>query len=199
MGYAEMLKDYIHQSKFTLEELSLELEKKGLSATKQYLSRLQNGKNPPASDTLNRAIAEVTGGDAEKLIMAAYLEKAPDFVKQKIQMGEDVTKFLTATIGHVETPLDPSDPSKLIPWKEVFSVINMEEKLDLLKIILTDDANKHNQDFGNSDQYQDASETIQLLEEEARRMGMSPSDPEFIEMVRDSMQLIRMARGQNKN
>ncbi|MEK3987427.1 hypothetical protein MHB77_29280 [Paenibacillus sp. FSL K6-3166] len=81
MNYAELLKNFINRSKLTLDDISLELEKRGLSASKQYLSRLQNGKNPPASDALNRALAEITGGDVDSLLLAGHIEKAPDEIK----------------------------------------------------------------------------------------------------------------------
>jgi SOS-response transcriptional repressor LexA len=42
---------------------------------------LQNGKKPPASDELNVAIAKITGNDPIKLLMAAYINKAPDNIK----------------------------------------------------------------------------------------------------------------------
>lgn len=43
----------------------------------------------------------------------------------------------------------------------------------------------------------DASTTIQLIEEEARKLGMSPSDPEFQKMLSYAFDLLRLARGQN--
>ncbi|MGO4953066.1 helix-turn-helix domain-containing protein [Paenibacillus sp. DRB1-1] len=42
-------------------------------------------------------------------------------------------------------------------------------------------------------------ETIRLLEEEAQKLGLTLSDPKFIEMVKDSMEIIRVARGKDKN
>lgn len=88
MNYSDLLKSYIKKSRLTLDEISEELNKKGLSASRQYLSRLQNGKNSPASEELSRAIAEITGGDPGELIVAAYLEKAPEEVKKRIHVDE---------------------------------------------------------------------------------------------------------------
>lgn len=85
MNYADLLKTYIKQSRYTLEEISELLLKKGLSASREHLSRLQNGKTPPASEELNRAIAEITGGDPEALIVAAYKEKAPPEVREILE------------------------------------------------------------------------------------------------------------------
>lgn len=54
-------------------------------------------------------------------------------------------------------------------------------------------------DVGESKPKHSIEETIRLLEEEAHKLGLSPSDPEFIQMVKDSMEIIRVARGKNNN
>jgi repressor LexA len=77
MRYAELLKQYIKESRYTLDEVSNFLLERGLSASREHLSRLRNGKVPPASDELNFALAEITNGDPDKLLWYAYLEKAP--------------------------------------------------------------------------------------------------------------------------
>jgi transcriptional regulator with XRE-family HTH domain len=79
--YAELLKEYIEQSGYKLEAISRKLHEKGLSASLQYLSRLQNGKASPASDELNRALCEITGGNVEELLLAAHIERAPAEIK----------------------------------------------------------------------------------------------------------------------
>jgi transcriptional regulator with XRE-family HTH domain len=43
----------------------------------------------------------------------------------------------------------------------------------------------------------DAETTIKLIEEEAQKLGMSPSDPEFQKMLSHAFDLLRMARGEN--
>jgi repressor LexA len=84
VDYAELLRTYIKKSRLTLDEISEKLEEKGLTASKQYLSKLQNGKTAPASEKLNQALAEITDGDAHALILLAYLEKAPEEIKSDI-------------------------------------------------------------------------------------------------------------------
>lgn len=39
--------------------------------------------------------------------------------------------------------------------------------------------------------------TIRMLEKEAHELGLSLSDPQFIEMVKDSIKLIKFARGKD--
>lgn len=85
LEYAELIRDYIKKSFLTLDQISEKIEGKGLTASKQYLSKLQNGKTPPASEKMNRAIAEITGGDPEQLVLAAYIDKAPDEIKGKVK------------------------------------------------------------------------------------------------------------------
>ncbi|WP_117161189.1 hypothetical protein [Paraliobacillus sp. X-1268] len=91
MRYADLLSAYIKDSGFTLERLSKSLKDKNISVTREHLSRLRNGKVPPAGEELNRALAEVTNGDAEKLNWYAYIEKAPEgFKKVLYQLGEEI-------------------------------------------------------------------------------------------------------------
>ncbi|MEE3805484.1 helix-turn-helix transcriptional regulator [Lysinibacillus fusiformis] len=81
MKYAELLQSYIEQSRLTLDEISEKISEKGLTASKQYLSKLQNGKTPPASEKLNLVLAEILDGDSDILEFFSYVEKAPDPVK----------------------------------------------------------------------------------------------------------------------
>jgi repressor LexA len=91
MTYAELLKQYIKDSRYTLEEISKLLLDRGLSASREHLSRLQNGKVPPATDEINKAICEITGGDPDKLSWYAYVEKAPEGFKKILnQLGEEI-------------------------------------------------------------------------------------------------------------
>lgn len=43
----------------------------------------------------------------------------------------------------------------------------------------------------------DAQTTIDLLEKEAEKLGLSSSDPVFKEMLSDAFELLRLARGKN--
>jgi SOS-response transcriptional repressor LexA len=81
INYSNLIKSYISKSGYKLDELSELLNEQGISATKEYLSRLQNGKRPPASDDLNIALAKLTGNDPNEIIISAYIEKAPENIK----------------------------------------------------------------------------------------------------------------------
>jgi repressor LexA len=99
MTYAELLKQYIKESRYTLEEISKILLNKGLSASREHLSRLQNGKVPPATDDINIALAEITGGDPDKLILYSYIEKAPEGLKDLLSFlkDEEIKDYLILT------------------------------------------------------------------------------------------------------
>lgn len=89
MNYHELLRKYIADSGLRLNEIAEKLKGYNYNVTKSYISQLQNGKTPnPATDELNRALAEITGGDVEKLLMAAVIERAPEEIKEKFKKLE---------------------------------------------------------------------------------------------------------------
>lgn len=84
MNYSILLKSAIDNSRLSLSEISSELKELGFSADKTYLSKLQNGRIPPASNKLNEAIAKILNVDALELKVAAYREKIPKDVLEKL-------------------------------------------------------------------------------------------------------------------
>lgn len=46
--------------------------------------------------------------------------------------------------------------------------------------------------------YNSAEMTIKLLEKEAEKMGLEPDDPSFQKMISDALELLRIARHQDK-
>lgn len=88
--YADFLKYKIKRSGLTLSQIVNELKKKGVKVTVAYLSKVQNGKNPPASEQLNRALAEIIECDPAELIRLAYLEKIPPEIRPYIEKAEDI-------------------------------------------------------------------------------------------------------------
>jgi hypothetical protein len=82
----------------SLTQITDELKDKGFSSHKGYISKLQNGKLPPAGEDLNRALADITGGDAQKLIWAAYVEKAPEELKGLLSNVDDLDNLYNHAI-----------------------------------------------------------------------------------------------------
>ena len=89
--YYKLLKQYIKNSNLSLTEIANELNKLGFSKDKSYLSKLQNAKLTPPEEKLTRAIAKVTGGNAEDLIWCAYIINAPERLKTPLRnLSEEV-------------------------------------------------------------------------------------------------------------
>lgn len=84
VSYTEILQKSINASDLSLSQIARRLEKKGVSIDKSYLSKLQNGKIAPAGERINDAIAEVLGIDKLELKVAAYREKIPQDVLEKL-------------------------------------------------------------------------------------------------------------------
>lgn len=81
MRYSDLLSKYIEDSGLSLGEIAIRLSNKGIKIDRSYISKLKNGNKPPASEEITRALAEVTGGDTDALLLAGYIEKAPDEIK----------------------------------------------------------------------------------------------------------------------
>ncbi|KIL45730.1 LexA family transcriptional regulator [Jeotgalibacillus soli] len=82
MRYNDLLNKYIKQSQLSLREISRRSKDKGHSVSQAYISQLLKGDTPPPSKEVSIVIAEITGGDPDNLLLAAYLEKAPDHMKE---------------------------------------------------------------------------------------------------------------------
>lgn len=84
-----MLSFLIKTSGKNLREIANKCRLHGVTVDASYLSKLQTGKKPPASDKLNKVFAIVLNGDYEALTIAAYREKIPANVLKKLATGTD--------------------------------------------------------------------------------------------------------------
>ncbi|MEK4141118.1 hypothetical protein NST48_09200 [Paenibacillus sp. FSL M7-0547] len=82
MKYSSLLSSYISNSRLTLQEIEDRMKQKGFSTNKAYISKLQNGKLPPAGEDITRALAEITEGDIDALLLAGHIEKAPEEIRE---------------------------------------------------------------------------------------------------------------------
>ncbi|MEV2910549.1 S24 family peptidase [Paenibacillus larvae] len=132
MKYNELVREYILNSGLSLGEISKKMNEKGVKVDRSYLSKLKNGKvGYPASEEVNKAFAEVTGGDPEKLIFAAFIEKSPDVVNKFFSKAEDLDEFLTKTIEKVQG----GQASELV------KLMDISERLELIQVIIEDCVN----------------------------------------------------------
>lgn len=83
--YTKLLKKSIESSGLSLSQICRLLESKGFKPGKSYLSKLQNGKLPPASDTMNKALASVLDIDSVELQASAYVVKISPEVLERLK------------------------------------------------------------------------------------------------------------------
>ncbi|WP_108994107.1 hypothetical protein [Paenibacillus agaridevorans] len=99
--YAELLSQYIEESNLSLGEISSNLAMKNIKVDRSYISKLKNGNKPPASEEVTKALADITGGDYKKLLIAAQMEKMKPVWDD---LGEEgFEEFLNSVIGHMVT------------------------------------------------------------------------------------------------
>jgi ribosome-binding protein aMBF1 (putative translation factor) len=77
MDYQTLLKKGIEKKNMSLTQLSFRLAKKDICLDKSILSKLQNGKLPPAKDGVNIALAEILEIDIDQFRLAAAREILP--------------------------------------------------------------------------------------------------------------------------
>ncbi|MGM1048353.1 MAG: helix-turn-helix domain-containing protein [Bacillota bacterium] len=77
MTYASLLKKSIKEADLSLGQICRRLKQKGINLDRATLSKIQNGKMPPAKDHVNIALAEVLGIEAERLRVTAIKEIIP--------------------------------------------------------------------------------------------------------------------------
>lgn len=84
MSYSKTLAEMIEKSELTLREIAEKCKEYHVKIDPSYISKLQSGKNSPASEDINVAIAKVCDGDPNYLLFEAYMEKAPDIMTDTI-------------------------------------------------------------------------------------------------------------------
>lgn len=77
MTYQQILKEGIERKGYSLTQVSFCLAKKDICIDKSVLSKLQNGKIPPAKDEVNIALAEILEIDIVAFRLAAAKEILP--------------------------------------------------------------------------------------------------------------------------
>jgi ribosome-binding protein aMBF1 (putative translation factor) len=77
MNYQDLLKKGIEDKGLSLTQISFRLAKKDICLDKSILSKLQNGKLPPAKDEVNIALAEILGIDINHFRLSAAREILP--------------------------------------------------------------------------------------------------------------------------
>lgn len=86
MTYRKILSKIVQNSGMTLKEISEKCMEFGVKINPSYISKLQSESQAPASDEINIALSKVCGLDPDILIFEAYKEKAPQVVKNFLEL-----------------------------------------------------------------------------------------------------------------
>ncbi|PFW81361.1 hypothetical protein COL27_20695 [Bacillus sp. AFS075960] len=111
MNYYEKLNLMIEKSNLTLKEIAEKCMLYGVSINPSYISKLRSGKQPPASDDVNIAIAKACGFEKqiEDFLFEAYLEKSPEYIKDLLT---EIINFFSNTAKSI---LKKQVPPNLLP------------------------------------------------------------------------------------
>lgn len=77
MRYHTLLRKGIENKGLSLTQLTFRLAKKNICLDKSVISKMQNGKLPPARDEINIALAEILDLDVTQFRLAAAKEVLP--------------------------------------------------------------------------------------------------------------------------
>lgn len=162
LRYSDLLNQYIEESGLTLGEIAKGINDLGVKAERSYISMLKNNKTKnPASEEVNRALATVTGGDPDRLVFAAFIDKAPESMKKILESINDLDTFLDEFMKKTKINLDENlvkaqlkamgmSDEELADLKidtdDILKVMSFEEKLEFLKVFI-DDAIKQKKAF----------------------------------------------------
>lgn len=131
MSYSDAMKKMIQKSGFTLQDIANKCSDAGVQITPSYLSKLQSGKQAPASEEVNIAIAKACNGDPDDLLFEAYLEKAPTLLK-------DFTTKLISSLKKIMINVIPDDMPKLTKQATI-NHINFMSDRELISMIAHDE------------------------------------------------------------
>ncbi|OMF01197.1 hypothetical protein BK124_00525 [Paenibacillus amylolyticus] len=88
MSYFKMLNKAIDKKKFSLNQICFQLAKRDIWLDRAILSKMKNGKVPPAKDELNKALAEILDLDPNEFRVAAIKETITDDLFELIRSAK---------------------------------------------------------------------------------------------------------------
>jgi SOS regulatory protein LexA len=100
MDYSELVDSYIRKSGMSLAEIAERMKnEKGVKVDRTYISKLRNNPKYAASDEINQAFAEVTGGDPFRLVWAGLIYGSHPSVRDILMLIDDevVIKAMSLT------------------------------------------------------------------------------------------------------
>jgi SOS regulatory protein LexA len=90
VDYSQLVDSYIKQSGLSLAEITKRMkDEKGVKVDRTYISKLRKNPKYAATDDINRALAEVTGGDPNRLVWAGLIYGSEPLVRQALMLIDD--------------------------------------------------------------------------------------------------------------
>lgn len=113
LNYYELLNKMIEESKLTHKEIAEKCMEYGVRINPSYISKLKTGKQPPASDDVNIAIAKACGFDNfDDFLFEAFLEKAPVYIR------DFITNLVKSFRAIIKSTYRTQFPKELLPILE---------------------------------------------------------------------------------
>lgn len=131
MQYRTLLKKYIDRSGLSLREISRRCKARNTPVSQAYISKLLNGDTTLIpSEEISRALAEITGGDPDKLVMTAYIEKAPESVRDALYKIDNIDSIIDEFLRVLVSTTSDDE------WKQVVEIpehIEANKFIDIIK------------------------------------------------------------------
>ncbi|MFS0820792.1 S24 family peptidase [Bacillus sp. 1P02SD] len=90
MNYPELIDLYINRSGMSLSEIAEKMKKeKGVKVDRTYISKLRKDPKYAASEEVNQAFAEITGGDPLRLVWAGLIYGSHPSVRDILMLIDD--------------------------------------------------------------------------------------------------------------
>lgn len=90
MNYPELIDSYINQSGMSLAEIAERMKnEKGVKVDRTYISKLRKNPKYAASEEINYALAEVTGGDPNRLVWSGLIYGSHPNVREILMLIDD--------------------------------------------------------------------------------------------------------------
>ncbi|MCA1029262.1 hypothetical protein LCM23_24945 [Cytobacillus kochii] len=94
MHYSELIDSYIKKSGMSLAEIAEKMRvEKGVKVDRTYISKLRKNPKYAATEEINKAFAEVTGGDVNRLVWAGLVYSSHPSIRHILNFIDDEVVF----------------------------------------------------------------------------------------------------------
>jgi SOS regulatory protein LexA len=138
MNYSELVDSYIKESGMSLGEIAEKMKKeKGVKVDRTYLSKLRNNPKYAATEEINQALAEVTGGDPLRLVWAGLIYGSHPSVRDILMLIDDeviikalslMKKYNYFNLSEEEQEKFENEPDVIDFWNSLSTSMERKEK-----------------------------------------------------------------------